>query len=288
MTGLNDEELQTLQREVQRLLGRSLLRFQQYERLIKVIVANHRISGPIHDLEKAKAARKDDTARRTLGNLVGDLLGSYVVADEIDPADKPTSSSPENGNWFTMQMQISFSAADFALIENQLKELVLLRNNLVHHFIDQHDLWSLDGCRGAQDALVATYSRIDQSLKQLREWAEDMEKTQQALSGVLQSEAFRKNAVNEIAQTSVVDCHATGLVTALREAFGALAVDGWAPVAEAGRWIAKRHPEQLPSKYGRRSWRQVVHEMPIFELRYTEMHGQRSACYREKERSSQS
>ena len=41
------------------------------------------------------------------------------------------------------------------LAENELKELVLLRNNLVHHFIDQHDLGSLDGCRSATDEAVA-------------------------------------------------------------------------------------------------------------------------------------
>ena len=39
MTGLPiqpiDEELQTLQREVQRMLGRCLLRLQQYEQLMK-------------------------------------------------------------------------------------------------------------------------------------------------------------------------------------------------------------------------------------------------------------
>lgn len=35
--------LQPLQRDVQRLLGRCLLRLQQYERLMKAIVAHHEI-----------------------------------------------------------------------------------------------------------------------------------------------------------------------------------------------------------------------------------------------------
>ena len=38
-----DGELQVSQREVQRLLGRCLLRLQQYEHLIKAIVAHHDI-----------------------------------------------------------------------------------------------------------------------------------------------------------------------------------------------------------------------------------------------------
>ena len=41
MSTLVNGELQDLQREVQRLLGRCMLRLQQYERLIKAIVAHH-------------------------------------------------------------------------------------------------------------------------------------------------------------------------------------------------------------------------------------------------------
>jgi hypothetical protein len=85
MTILDNEDLPALQREVQRLLGRCMLRVQQYERLIKAMVADHKISGLFHGLELARAARIDDTARKTLGTLVGDLLGSYIVADEVAP-----------------------------------------------------------------------------------------------------------------------------------------------------------------------------------------------------------
>jgi hypothetical protein len=125
--------------------------------------------------------------------------------------------------------------------------------------------------------------RIDQNLERLREWAEDMVKMQRAMAESLQSEAFKDTLVNGVTQDCTMERRAAGVWSALREAFGTLAVDGWAPVAEAGRWIADRYPEQLPAKYGCHSWRQVVHEAPIFELRYFEMDGQRSACFREKE-----
>ncbi|MCV2867684.1 OST-HTH/LOTUS domain-containing protein [Defluviimonas sp. WL0002] len=58
----------------------------------------------------------------------------------------------------------------------------------------------------------------------------------------------------------VVDWPAAGIVRALGEAAGELSADGWAPVSEAGSWVADRHPSQVPSKYGCRSWRQVIHE----------------------------
>ena len=48
-------------------------------------------------------------------------------------------------------------------------------------------------------------------------------------------------------------------------------------------WIAERHPEQLPGKYGCSSWRQVVHESRLFELRYRDVDGRRAAWYRPKD-----
>ena len=286
MTMLDDEDLQTLQHEVQRLLGRCMLRLQQYERLIKAMVAHHKVSGPFHDLERAKATQIDEAARKTLGTLVGDLLGSYVVADEIDPPEVTTTNSPENVNWFAMQMSLGLPDAEFVRVESDLREMVVLRNNLVHHFIDQHDLWSPDGCRAAQDALIMAYDRIDHHFGQLRDWAEDMDKIRHTMSEFLQSKEFEELFVNGIAPDGKVNWDASGIVSALREAFGALAVDGWAPVAAAGKWVAKRYPEQLPAKYGCLSWRQVVHNAPILELRYLEMDGQRTACYREKDSSA--
>ena len=160
--------------------------------------------------------------------------------------------------------------------------MVQLRNDLVHHFIDQHDLWSSDGCRAAQDALVISYHRIDQHFWQLREWAEHMKNMRQAMTEILQSAEFKDFFVNGNTPDEKLCWDASGIVDALREAFGALAVDGWAPLNKAGKWIAKRYPEQVPAKYGCRRWRQVVHSAPILELRYLEVDGQRTACYREK------
>jgi hypothetical protein len=83
---MNDQESQAQQRDVQRLLGRCLLRLQQYERLMKAIVAHHDLSGPAHALENIRAARIDDASTKTLGTLVGQLFGSCVVTEGADSA----------------------------------------------------------------------------------------------------------------------------------------------------------------------------------------------------------
>ncbi len=285
MTGLAtqplEEELQTLQRDVQRMLGRCLLRLQQYEKLMKAIVAHHEISASGSPLESNQAERIADAASKTLGTLVGTLLGAYVTTDEVEDASEP--DAPDDIISFKVKMSLRMSVEDYDRTQNDLKELVLLRNNLVHHFIDQHDLWSQDGCRDAHDSLVAAYSRIDQHFEQLRGWAEHMDQARRLAAEFAQSDAFRDLVINGIAPDGSVDWPAAGIVRVLREADAELAIEGWTPVALAGRWIAERHPDQLPAKYGCSSWRQVVHESRLFELRYREVNGQRAAWYRAKQ-----
>lgn len=285
MTGLAtqplEEELQTLQRDVQRMLGRCLLRLQQYEKLMKAIVAHHEISASGSPLESNQAERIADAASKTLGTLVGTLLGAYVTTDEVEDASEP--DAPDDIISFKVKMSLRMSVEDYDRTQNDLKELVLLRNNLVHHFIDQHDLWSLDGCRDAHDSLVAAYSRIDQHFEQLRGWAEHMDQARRLAAEFAQSDAFRDLVINGNAPDGSVDWTAAGIVRVLREADAELAIEGWTPVASAGRWIAERHPDQLPAKYGCSSWRQVVHESRLFELRYREVNGQRAAWYRAKQ-----
>lgn len=276
----DDDALPTLQREVQRLLGRCLLRLQQYEKLMKAIVAHHEITATGMPLASNQEQRIADTASKTLGTLVGTLLGSYVTTGETDEASEPEARDDVIS--FKMKMCLSMSAEDYSRTQNDLKELVSMRNDLVHHFIDHHDLWILDGCRGAHDALTAAYGRIDQHFEQLRGWAEHMDQARRLAAEFYQSDTFRDLVIHGIAPDGSVNWPAAGIVQTLREAATELAVDGWTPVASAGRWIAERHPEHLPAKYGCSSWRQVVHESRLFELRYRDVNGQRAAWYRAK------
>lgn len=238
---LTEDDQQTLQREVQRLLGRCLIRIQQYERLIKAIVAHHDISGPAHALEAIRAARIDDASTKTLGALVGQLVGSYVTTEAASDNEKE-AELPDNAVSFRFRTQLSLSVEDYIRTQDELRELVSLRNMLVHHFIDRHDLWTTEGCRSAQEALDSAYARIDQHYEQLRGWAEHMEQARQLAAEFVQSDAFRDFVINGIAPDGSVDWAGAGIVRVLREAARELSVEGWTPVHNAGRWIQERYP----------------------------------------------
>lgn len=279
------DPLRVPQREVQRLLGRCLLRIQQYERLIKAIVAHHEICGPISSLDAIRSARIADASTKSLGLLVGKLVGSYLVHGSGRDTDLPDPGSGEVAT-VRMQLRLEMGAEDFERTQADLKDLVRLRNDLVHHFIDQHDICTVPGCARAEQALLTAYSRIDNHFEQLRSWAEHMEQARQLAAEFVQSEVFRDLVINGIAPDGSVDWPSSGIVRLLREAMSELSVDGWTSIANAEIFIQERDPEQSPVKYGCRTLKQVVHQSRLFELQYQERYGRREAYFKDRARRS--
>ena len=279
-----DDTFRAQQQDVQRLLGRCLLRLQQYEKLMKAIVANHELTAAGSPLVSDQERRIADASSKTLGTLVGALFDSCITDEERD--DEPTPDALGGTISFRLKMSLSMSVEDYDRTKHALRELVLLRNNLIHHFIDQHDLWSAAGCRGARTALIAAYDRIDQHYGQLHSWAKSLDLCRRSFAEFIQSDAFRDAVVDGIAPGGTVHWPTAGIVGALREVAAELAIDGWTPVASAAKRIKERHPDQLPTRYGCSSWRHVLHESRLFDIKRHDMDGQRTAWYRPKRDSS--
>ncbi|MFN3611205.1 OST-HTH/LOTUS domain-containing protein [Tepidimonas sp.] len=73
------------------------------------------------------------------------------------------------------------------------------------------------------------------------------------------------------------------MVRVLREASEALSEGGWTQVDRAREWIAENHADQTPSKYGCRTWPQVLSESKLFELVYrVGDDGKRAGWFRER------
>jgi hypothetical protein len=180
---------------VQRMLGRCMLRLQQYERVIKVVVSQQEISGPVRDMEAIRAERVKSAAGKTLGTLVGEFLGVSLFSGKPKVVPCPTADSSVALPSVTMRIGTSLRKEDYAQADRDLKEMVQLRNTLVHHFIDQHDLMSVARCRRAQEALISAYDRIDQNFLRLLEWAREIEETRQFALEVMQSDAFRDTVI---------------------------------------------------------------------------------------------
>lgn len=255
-----------LQQTVQRKLGRCMLRLQQYERLIKAIVADSELSGPPDRLLAIRDERVASTQKQTLGALVGQLTEGALSRPSA--ADREfEEASPLDRAWFSMRFQVELSEQQFSDTQAALKELVSLRNELVHHFLQRFDVWDLAGCEAAERHLDDSYEIIDGHYLTLHAWAKSMIAARTGIASFIQSDAFQDALVNGIWLDGSVNWPSSGVVGCLREAERLLAHDGWTALSDAIRWIAKTYPDQTPKRYGCSSWRHVLHEAKLFDVR---------------------
>lgn len=257
-----------LQRDVQRLLGRCMVRLQQYERLLKAMLAHHEIGGPADELEALREARVQQFSGKSLGQLAQTLFESYVVVTGVEKPVLDERKVPVDRVSMSFQMRMEMSAEQWAMTKVAISELVALRNDLVHHLIERFDIWTESGCIAASAHLTQSYERIDLHFGELRQWAEHMEEARALSASFMQSDVFQEFVVNGIAPDGTFDWPATGIVRVLREAVQELQVNGWVVVELAQAWLSQHHPEQTPAKYNCRTWRQVLHESGLFELKY--------------------
>lgn len=268
-----DPALLAAQYAVEHLYGRCLLRLQAHELLMKSVLAGHSLSAPIARIEAAQAARVTETDRKTLGQLVGEMFGTFLVPGGTDGPLDPVGDAPS----VAIRHGIAFPPEDYARIEAEHRALVLLRNTLAHQFLAQHDLRTLDGCLAATEALTGALDRVAKAFEELQEWARDMERMRELLAAHLARPDIRSAlAGGRIPWTF------TTIAQALHEAAMEIAQGDWALVDSARSRIAARHPDERPEVYGCRSWRQVIHESGMFDLQWRPVDGRRQAWYRPK------
>jgi hypothetical protein len=274
-------DLGAQQQEVNRLMGRCVLRLQQYERQLKSILAHGDQRGTLQGLEGSV-----DTSQQTLGMLVRTFVGSVLVGGESATPDDDHEDRAGAPPSFRVRVRLDVGEAGLATTEAELRELVQMRNDLIHHFMERHDLWTLEGCRSARAELALTCDRIGEHLVRLREWAASIESVLHEVGKHVRSTTCHDAVVNGINPDGSVFWPGAGIVSALREAWRALAVEGWTDVAAAERWIAERYPHQTPQKYGCSTLPQVLHNSGEFELRRVETDGRRRRMYRVRDRTA--
>lgn len=194
----------------------------------------------------------------------------------------------EGGPKVRVTLRLGLTEEDHARTAAELRDLVGLRNDLVHHFMARHDLWSVEGCRIAQAELAASCDRIGRYLEGLRDWARDMDRVLQEVAEFHRSGTLRNMVVHGTLPDGTVDWPASSLVSGFREAARALAGggEGWVPVEKAGRWLADRDPDSLPERFGCRTWQHALQESRLFDLRHRATADGRVLCFRERRTSS--
>ncbi|RUR71219.1 hypothetical protein EJP67_29665 [Variovorax guangxiensis] len=262
-----DEPVASLQREVQRKLGRCMIRLQQYERLIKALAVDFEIAGPSDELEQIRRKRGEAVSKLTLGQLVNELTGTYLQPHQAEMTQAEWDPGDSSRIWFRMQTRMTLDQADYDQVVNGLKELVGLRNELVHHFIERFDVWSIPGCQDADAYLETSMVKVDGHYARLRHWALSMNEARRRMGAFLASPAGTDFLFDGIHPDGSVDWPNSGIVRSLRATAAEVAVDGWASLDQVIAKMNLDHPEQTLKRYGCTSWRHVLHESKQFKVR---------------------
>lgn len=267
----NDQEaLQNMQREVQRKFGRAVLILQQYERLVKGLVAEKDLAGPISELQKIKENQLKAVSKKTLGQVVGDLTGSIMAISTPEEAsdDSPPSAVEPSLPWIRVSFRMEMQEADFNETECKMADLVDLRNELVHHFLESHDIWSGPGCQIALGYLEECNKQVEAHYEELRNWAKHIIEAREHSAALFRSPEFQDFFIHGIYPGGAgVHWPSCTIVNVLRDAEEAHAKDGWTFLQDAIEFARASEPEHIPSRYGCSSWRQVLHESGQFEIR---------------------
>lgn len=187
-----DEDASALRTEIYTLLGLCLLRLQSCESMLKLLVAEGAFDGTPDTLSRRRSKRRASVAGSTLGGLVTLFIGSTLVEDADSIPSETDEKSHRQGSSAASRFRIAFPPEALPQVESGLKELVVLRNHLVHGFLAAHDLVSSVGCRRARDALLAAKGRIEVHGSELKNWLREFDAAREQMLGAISYPAVLK------------------------------------------------------------------------------------------------
>ena len=265
--------LAEMQREVQCTLGACLLQIQQYEHLLKNLLAIANIEGSAETIESNGVERANHLHDKPLGVLIKDhLLKDFVVNVTHDFDEHGADSDLESlviatgQPYFKSRHQIVMTPEKLEITSKELEEMRVTRNDMVHHFLDRFSLKTEEGCSVALTYLGTCQTTFESNFTQLSEWSASMLNTRALSASFMQSQVVQ-DLFDGINPNGTVDWSSSAIVQVLREAEAACGLNGWTLLNTAIAWIGKQHAEQTPSKYRCKTWRQVLKRSGQFETR---------------------
>jgi hypothetical protein len=252
-----------LQHVVQRKLGRCLIRLQQYENQLKAILVHQEVAGATKEqVEAHQFGRMRDVATQTLGKLIAQLTSSYLASEGTPAAvNELSGDASSDGVFFQVTLRMEMSSDDYTTTASKLKELVGLRNRLIHHFLDDFDIWSEEGCHAASAFLDDSYQRINDEFERLQAWAKTADQARAHAAEYFSSDEFKRELADQHLATE-----GSSVVRRLQSEV-ARSPDGWGNLGAFAASLAKLDPDETPVKYGCRSWRHFLHASRQFEIR---------------------
>ena len=189
------------QREMQQKLGRCMLRLQQYERALKALVASGSIEGQPERLLEVQSCQAAAQRTNTLDQLIRIFTDEYLsdgTPKTKANAEKWEGDKPAQEPLLRMRFTIAMSPELYRETVATLTELKEMRNNLVHHLIEQFDMSTEADCRAGTNYLRECYDKIDAALTQLKQWTDGHARSRAEVLAMLHSKELEDAFVHGI------------------------------------------------------------------------------------------
>ena len=171
----------------QALLGRCLMRIQQYERQTKLIVALSRLDIMDDRNDAAWKRRLEEVKTLSLGLLNRELLEDAIVSpSRAEAISNPQTVTLESGSTRLYRF-LQISDEQHQQLTQDLDDMRVARNAFAHHFLDENDVFSLEGCEKANKGLERLYDQIERALARMMGFAQQFRSTQMAMRNALES-----------------------------------------------------------------------------------------------------
>lgn len=162
------------------LYGRCLLNLQQFELLLKRVLPSLKMEGNIDTLEDNRKVDAQALSRKMLGQLIGEFvsrMGESKNEPELDAKiDKP-------------YIHFKFELGNIEEHCLRLQNLLEMRNELVHHFLETFPLNSDENCESALIHLAHISMKIEENRLAFRAMLKAFEVWRNYLYQLLSSDA---------------------------------------------------------------------------------------------------
>ncbi|WP_421188173.1 hypothetical protein [Aeromonas sanarellii] len=183
-------DLNELKEQIALEYGRCLLQLQQFELMLKATLPTLKVSGFSDELAGNVERDHQLLGGKTLGHLVGQWSQRTTLEDEPEIDDDAL-----NGRAY---FRFSFGLEDGEWMNVRLKQLVELRNGLVHHFLSRFELTSEVGCQEAISYLATAANTIRDNREALHSLLATAEKAKSELFEFMLSPQGERFLLSEV------------------------------------------------------------------------------------------
>lgn len=255
------EELKEAQSRVLQKIGGNILLYQQFEILLKHLLAKAEISGRATEIQEAHTKQVAALSKQTMGQLTTSFLETMLSeTSDISEGEVPVDLT---GVWVSIRINLKVGKEYIERKRNILKIIVAERNYLVHHFITKYSLSSVENCIEAVSELNQQRAQLELEIDEIRAIIDRVETENKDIAAFLQSAAGKQAFISSFAQREPLTTILKIIEMQIPQK------DGWANLTTAMQCVQKEASEEfalLRKKYKVNALKAFIVETGLFEV----------------------